>query len=125
MELPLWKSVVVTLWMPAIVIHELTHYVAARLLGLNVEDVALFGYSPPYIGVVEVYEPDGIPEWKREIVHAAPLFVCGPLAYYNPSVGVRRFTVVSRPSRACAREGFAFFAMPDQFRDWAFERMGV
>lgn len=63
-------QVILLLILPATVLHELSHYVTAKLLGVDVECVVLFQFSWA-VGMVSY--PGETVRWKREVIKASPV----------------------------------------------------
>lgn len=118
--MPFWKVVLTTFWMPAIVIHELTHYVVGRLLGVPIEGAVLFMFSRYYVGVNLVGEGE-VSQWRWEAFEMAPVAVCGALG----ALGLWVVITASAPSHVLLggpiTSGFVYCAIPDRVRDRGLE----
>lgn len=108
--------VIVTCWFPAIVLHELTHYAVARLLGIDIRGVVLFQYSSTYVGTNLLGSEADPASWKREIVQLAPLFVCGPIAVIGLLLIPATSSLAATVGLSVLTSGYVYCAIPDQLR---------
>lgn len=63
-------------WIPGVVLHELSHYLLAKLLRVEVRSVVLFQFSPAFLGAVYTKEDS---DWKMTLLDGAPLFIVLPV----------------------------------------------
>lgn len=112
------RFLITILMLPATMLHELTHYVVARLLGFEVSDVVLFQFSSRQQGMVLIPAHEAKKTIRYNIVLASPLLTCGCvwLSYvlygYTHTSTLFEYLIAST-----LMTGFFVGAIPDQIRE--------
>lgn len=103
---------------PAIILHELTHYMAAKLMGIEVCGVILFQPSLQQQGMILIPAEETKKTLRYNIVLASPMLTCGCVWLYYVLYGYSHTSTIPEYLIASIiMTGFFVSAIPDQIRE--------